>query len=140
MAKHANIKPPKNGGVNHVGEFISESAHGVTTRRDPSIDSDLPGWGDVYSYYDNIASGYMLGPRSFGAFAIVGTDVGRQINTQADASMFARRAKAAGAGFLKGHDQVTRRKRQWPAVAPRKEGRKIHALDGRGARRERVGK
>src|SRR3546814_20847867 len=93
---HAHIKPPKNVVVNHWWEFISYIAHGVTTIRDSSIDSDLPGWGDVYSYYDNIASGYMLGPRSFGAFAIVGTDLGRQINTQADARMFARRATAAG--------------------------------------------
>src|SRR3546814_13393075 len=69
----------------------------------------------------------MLGPRSFGAFAIVGTDLGRQINTQADARMFARRAKAAGAVFLKVHDQVTRRKRQWLAVAAREEGINITA-------------
>src|SRR3546814_5994514 len=68
-----------------------------------------------------------LGPRSFGAFAIVGTDLGRQINTQADARMFARRAKAAGAVFLKVHDQVTRRKRQWLAVAAREEGINITA-------------
>src|SRR3546814_16484169 len=69
----------------------------------------------------------MLGPRSFGAFAIVGTDLGRQINTQADARMFARRAKAAGAVFLKVHDQVTRRKRQWLAVAAREAGINITA-------------
>src|SRR3546814_7668758 len=65
----------------------------------------------------------MLGPRSLGAFAIVGTDLGRQINTQADARMFARRAQAAGAVFLKVHDQVTRRKRQWLAVAASEAGR-----------------
>src|SRR3546814_8609885 len=65
--------------------------------------------------------------RSFGAFAIVGTDLGRQINTQADARMFARRAKAAGAVFLKVHDQVTRRKRQWLAVAASEEGINITA-------------
>src|SRR3546814_11195597 len=96
----------------------------------------------------------MLGPRSFGAFAIVGTDLGRQINTQADARMFARRAKAAGAVFLKVHDQVTRRKRQWLAVAAREEGINITAHNryydgrlnlsnvieiGRAAWRERVG-
>src|SRR3546814_13932512 len=41
--------------------------------------------------------------------------------------MFARRAKAAGAVFLKVHDQVTRRKRQWLAVAAREEGINITA-------------
>src|SRR3546814_20144314 len=100
---HAHIKPPKNVVVNHWWEFISYIAHGVTTIRDPSIDSDLPGWGDVYSYYDNFSSGYMLGPRSFGAFAIVGTDLGRQLNPQADAPMFTLRARAAAAVFLQAH-------------------------------------
>src|SRR3546814_20115200 len=119
---------------------LSYIAHGVTTIRYPSIDSDLPGWGDVYSYYDNIASGYMLGPRSFGAFAIVGTDLGRQINTQADARMFARRAKAAGAVFLKVHDRVTRRKRTWLAVAASDAGINITAnnKNGRASGWERV--
>src|SRR3546814_18628462 len=45
---HAHIKPPKNVVVNHWWEFISYIEHGVTTIRDPSIDSDLPVWGDVY--------------------------------------------------------------------------------------------
>src|SRR3546814_20394754 len=93
---HAHIKPPKNVVVNHWWEFISYIAHGVTTIRDPSIDSDLPGWGDVYSYYDNIPSGYMLGPRSFGAFALFVTDLGRQINNQAEPRQLPREAKEAG--------------------------------------------
>src|SRR3546814_6096261 len=44
---HANIKPPKNVVVHHWWELIYYIQQGVTTIRQPSIDRDLPGWGDV---------------------------------------------------------------------------------------------
>lgn len=123
---HAHVKPPEDILASQWPEFTANLARGITTLRDPGIGRETePKEAELYPYYEKIDAGFMLGPRVFGAVAIVGSRQGRRIKSQADARAFVRRMKATGALFIKVHDGVTRRQRQWLAIGAREEGLNI---------------
>lgn len=100
--------------ANH-GESLAYLAFGITTAKDPSN-----GGVHGYAYSEFVETGAMVGPRLFGAEALVSDT--QSIRNFDDALGIARRARSLGATFLKYHTGWTRQQRRWIIEAARDSG------------------
>lgn len=112
---HAHKPPTVNTFSRNWWSYLVNLSYGVTTIRDPSI-SHI----NNYAIQERLQSGDMVGPRLFGAMAVVNHD--SQILSFEDALGLARHYRSLGAKFFKVHDSWTREQRQWMAKAAGDEG------------------
>jgi imidazolonepropionase-like amidohydrolase/Tol biopolymer transport system component len=90
-----------------VWPYAANLAYGVTTTRDPSIDSNR-----VFPYAEMVETGEIVGPRIYSTGTAMTTDAVR-IETFEDARNAVKRYKEQGADYLKQYMQPRRLQRQW---------------------------
>ncbi len=105
-------------------EYAANLAFGVTTTRDPSVDSNV-----VFAQGELVAAGDMIGPRIYSTGTAI-TTAAASIESLEDAEDVVKRYKAHGADSLKQYMQPRRVQRQWLAMAAAKEGLNITAEGG----------
>ncbi|HXJ44017.1 MAG TPA: amidohydrolase family protein, partial [Bryobacteraceae bacterium] len=107
-----------------IWPYAANLAYGVTTTRDPSIDSNR-----VFPYSELVETGDIVGPRIFSAGTAMTTNAVR-IDNQEDARNAVKRYKEMGADYLKQYMQPRRVQRQWILKAAREAGINITAEGG----------
>ncbi len=121
---HAHMRPQPDVFVDKVWSYAANLAYGVTTTRDPSIDSFT-----VFPYAEMVEAGIVLGPRIYSTGTAMTTRAVR-IDSLEDARHHVRRYKRHGAVFLKEYMQPRRIVRQWLVMAAQEEGIHITAEGG----------
>jgi Tol biopolymer transport system component len=101
--------------------YAANLAFGVTTTRDPSIESN-----GVFSAQELVESGELIGPRIYATGTAMTTDA-VTIDSYEDAENVIKRYKMAGADSLKQYMQPRRIQHQWIAMAAAKEGLNLTA-------------
>jgi Tol biopolymer transport system component/imidazolonepropionase-like amidohydrolase len=96
-------------------------AYGVTTTRDPSIESN-----GIFWESELVTTGELVGPRRYSTGTAIVVDAAT-INSFEDADNVVKRYKGIGADSLKQYMQPRRIQRQWMAMAAAKEGMNITA-------------
>ena len=104
--------------------YAANLAYGVTTTRDPSIESNT-----VFAQGELVSAGDLVGPRIYSTGTAITTEAGN-ISSLEDAENLVKRYKAHGADSLKEYMQPRRVVRQWLAMAAAKEGVNITAEGG----------
>ncbi len=121
---HSHMRVTENILRDEEWSYSANLAYGVTTTRDPSIESN-----GVFGAQEMVAAGELTGPRIYStglAILVVSAD----INSYEDAENVVKRYKAMGADSLKEYEQPRRIQRQWLAMAAAKEGMNITAEGG----------
>ena len=95
--------------------YAENLAFGVTTTRDPSIESNI-----VFAQGELVAAGDLIGPRIYSTGTAITTSAGG-IASFEDADNLVKRYKTHGADSLKEYMQPRRIQRQWLAMAAGKE-------------------
>ena len=104
--------------------YAANLAYGVTTTRDPSIESNT-----VFAQGELVSTGDLVGPRIYSTGTAITTEAGN-ITSLEDAENLVKRYKNHGADSLKEYMQPRRIVRQWLAMAAAKEGVNITAEGG----------
>jgi imidazolonepropionase-like amidohydrolase len=104
--------------------YAANLAYGVTTTRDPSIDSN-----QVFAQAELVAAGDLVGPRIY-ATGTAMTIFAASITSQKEATNIVKRYKKQGADSLKQYLQPRRIQRQWLAIAAAQEGVNLTAEGG----------
>lgn len=104
--------------------YAANLAFGVTTTRDPSIDSN-----QVFAQGEMVEAGELIGPRIY-ATGYPMIELFAPITSQEDADNVVRRFKKMGADSLKEYLKSRRIQRQWLAIAAAKESVNITAEGG----------
>jgi imidazolonepropionase-like amidohydrolase/Tol biopolymer transport system component len=104
--------------------YAANLAYGVTTTRDPSIDSN-----QVFAQGEMVEAGELIGPRIYSTGSPMIT-LFASIQNQDDADNVVRRYKRNGADSLKQYMQPRRIQRQWLGIAAAREGMNITAEGG----------
>jgi len=104
--------------------YAANLAYGVTTTRDPSIESN-----NVFAQGEMVSTGDLVGPRIYSTGTAITTEAGN-ITSLEDAENLVKRYKSHGADSLKEYMQPRRVVRQWLAMAAAKEGVNITAEGG----------
>jgi imidazolonepropionase-like amidohydrolase/Tol biopolymer transport system component len=107
-----------------IWPYAANLAYGVTTTRDPSIQSNR-----VFPYSEMVETGEILGPRIYSTGNPMTTNLVK-IDTLEDAQNAVKRYKEEGADFLKQYMQPRRLQRQWVAQAARENAINITAEGG----------
>jgi imidazolonepropionase-like amidohydrolase len=96
--------------------YAANLAFGVTTTRDPSIESN-----GVFAAQELVEAGELIGPRIYATGTAMTTDA-VTIGSYEDAENIVKRYKTTGADSLKQYMQPRRIQHQWVAMAAAKEG------------------
>ncbi|MGB0033882.1 MAG: amidohydrolase family protein [Candidatus Acidiferrales bacterium] len=104
--------------------YAANLAYGVTTTRDPSIESNV-----VFAQGELVSAGNLVGPRIYSTGTAI-TTYAASIASAEDAENIVKRYKAHGADSLKEYMQPRRIQRQWLAMAAAKQGLNITAEGG----------
>jgi Tol biopolymer transport system component/imidazolonepropionase-like amidohydrolase len=121
---HAHLGARRDIVTDQEWSYAANLAYGVTTTRDPSIDSN-----QVFAQGEMVEAGELVGPRIYSTgTAMVTLFAG--IQSQEDADNVVRRYKRTGADSLKQYMQPRRIQREWLAIAAAREGMNITAEGG----------
>jgi Tol biopolymer transport system component/imidazolonepropionase-like amidohydrolase len=121
---HAHLRAQGDVFPDTIWSYAANLAYGVTTTRDPSIDSNL-----VFPYAEMVETGEILGPRIYSTgTAMVTTAV--KIESLEDARAAVKRYKEQGADYLKQYMQPRRLQRQWILQAAQEAGINVTAEGG----------
>jgi imidazolonepropionase-like amidohydrolase/Tol biopolymer transport system component len=107
-----------------IWPYAANLAYGVTTTRDPSIQSNR-----VFPYSEMVETGEIVGPRIYSTGNPMTTNLVR-LESLEDAQNAVKRYKEEGADFLKQYMQPRRLQRQWVAQAARENGINVTAEGG----------
>jgi len=121
---HAHLRGEKPEITNEEWSYAANLAYGVTTTRDPSIESNI-----VFAEGELVSAGDLIGPRIYSTGTAITTTAGG-IASAEDAENLVKRYKAQGADSLKEYMQPRRITRQWLAMAAGKEAVNITAEGG----------
>jgi imidazolonepropionase-like amidohydrolase/Tol biopolymer transport system component len=121
---HAHLHSQGDVFPDKIWPYAANLAYGVTTTRDPSIDSNR-----VFPYSEMVETGEILGPRIYSTGTAMTTNAVR-IESLDDAKDAVRRYKETGADYLKQYMQPRRLQRQWILEAARETGINITAEGG----------
>jgi imidazolonepropionase-like amidohydrolase len=121
---HAHLRASHDIVIDQEWSYAANLAYGVTTTRDPSIDSN-----QVFAQGELVQAGELVGPRIYST-GMAMTTLFASIQSQEDADNVVRRYKRAGADSLKQYMQPRRIQRQWLAIAAAREGMNITAEGG----------
>lgn len=121
---HAHLGGRNDVLVDQEWSYAANLAYGVTTTRDPSIDTY-----SVFARGEMVDTGAFLGPRIYGTGTAMTTQA-VSINNAEDAENIVRRYKDQGVDSLKQYLQPRRNQRQWLALAASKIGVNITAEGG----------
>ena len=113
---HAHLHAQGDVFPDKIWPYAANLAYGVTTTRDPSIDSNR-----VFPYSELVETGGILGPRIYSCGTAMTTNAVR-IESLEDARNAVRRYKEMGANYLKQYMQPRRLQRQWILEAAREQG------------------
>lgn len=113
---HAHLHAQGDVFPDKIWPYAANLAYGVTTTRDPSIDSNR-----VFPYSELVETGGILGPRIYSCGTAMTTNAVR-IESLDDARNAVRRYKEMGADYLKQYMQPRRIQRQWILEAAREIG------------------
>jgi Tol biopolymer transport system component/imidazolonepropionase-like amidohydrolase len=104
--------------------YAANLAYGVTTTRDPSIESNV-----VFAQGELVSAGGLTGPRIYSTGTAI-TTYAANISSAEEADNIVKRYKAHGADSLKEYMQPRRIAREWLGMAAAKEGVNITAEGG----------
>jgi len=121
---HAHLHAQGDVFPDKVWPYAANLAYGVTTTRDPSIQSNR-----VFPYSEMVETGEIVGPRIYSTGNPMTTNLVK-IESLEDAQNAVKRYKEEGADFLKQYMQPRRLQRQWIAQAARENGINITAEGG----------
>jgi imidazolonepropionase-like amidohydrolase len=121
---HAHLRTSRDEMTDQEWSYAANLAYGVTTTRDPSIESNV-----VFAQGELVAAGEIVGPRIYSTGTAITTEAA-SITSFEDADNIVKRYKAHGADSLKQYMQPRRIQRQWLAMAAAKEGVNITAEGG----------
>ena len=121
---HAHLHSDRPEMTDEEWSYAANLAYGVTTTRDPSIESNI-----VFAQGELVSAGDMIGPRIYSTGTAI-TTYAASIDSFEDADNLVKRYKAHGADSLKEYMQPRRIQRQWLAMAAAKEGLNITAEGG----------
>jgi Tol biopolymer transport system component/imidazolonepropionase-like amidohydrolase len=121
---HSHLKTERPEMTDEEWSYAENLAYGVTTTRDPSIESNT-----VFAQGEMVAAGDLIGPRIYSTGTAITTTAGG-IASFEDADNLVKRYKTHGADSLKEYMQPRRITRQWLAMAAAKEGVNITAEGG----------
>jgi imidazolonepropionase-like amidohydrolase len=113
---HSHMRPAGDVFPDKNWPYAANLAYGVTTTRDPSIESK-----DVFPYAEMVEAGEIVGPRIYSTGSAITTDEAR-IESLEDARNVVRRYKEQGATYLKQYMQPRRLQRQWILQAAEEMG------------------
>ena len=121
---HAHLRTGRDEITDEERSYAANLAYGVTTTRDPSIESNI-----VFAEGELVSAGAIAGPRIYSTGTAITTQAGK-IESFEDADNIVKRYKAHGADSLKEYMQPRRIQREWLAMAAAKEGVNITAEGG----------
>ncbi len=121
---HAHLGARRDIVTDQEWSYAANLAYGVTTTRDPSIDSN-----QVFAQGELVEAGELVGPRIYSTGTAMVT-LFASIASQEDADNIVRRYKRQGADSLKQYMQPRRIQRQWLAIAAAKQSLNITAEGG----------
>ncbi|MGH9714671.1 MAG: amidohydrolase family protein [Candidatus Acidiferrales bacterium] len=121
---HAHLRGERAEVTDEEWSYAANLAYGVTTTRDPSIESNI-----VFAEGELVSAGDLAGPRIYSTGTAITTEAG-SISSLEDAENLVKRYKTHGADSLKEYMQPRRVVRQWLAMAAAKEGVNITAEGG----------
>ena len=121
---HSHLKTERPEMTNEEWSYAENLAYGVTTTRDPSIESNT-----VFAQGELVAVGDLAGPRIYSTGTAITTTASGLASAE-DADNLVKRYKTHGADSLKEYMQPRRIQRQWLAMAAAKEGVNITAEGG----------
>lgn len=113
---HAHLRARGDVFPDTIWAYAANLAYGVTTTRDPSIDSN-----QVFPYAEMVEAGEILGPRIFSTGTAM-TTTALKIESLEDARNAVKRYKDQGADYLKQYMQPRRSQRQWILQAAQEFG------------------
>ncbi len=121
---HAHLRAQGDVFPDKIWSYAANLAYGVTTTRDPSIDSNM-----VFPYSEMVEAGEVLGPRIYSTGSPM-TTTQVKIESLEDARNAVARYKEQGANYLKQYMQPRRLQRQWILQAADEAGINITAEGG----------
>lgn len=121
---HAHLRGERPEVTDEEWSYAANLAYGVTTTRDPSIESNI-----VFAEGELVSAGELVGPRIYSTGTAITTTAGK-IESLEDAENIVKRYKAHGADSLKEYMQPRRIQREWLSMAAAKEGLNITAEGG----------
>ena len=121
---HSHLKAEHAEMTDEEWSYAANLAYGVTTTRDPSIESNA-----VFAQGELVSTGDLVGPRIYSTGTAITTEAGN-ISSLEDAENLVKRYKLHGADSLKEYMQPRRVVRQWLAMAAAKEGLNLTAEGG----------
>lgn len=121
---HAHLKTRRPVMTDKEWAYAANLAYGVTTTRDPSINSDI-----VFAQGELVTAGDLIGPRIYSTGTAI-TTWAASLNSFEDVDNLVVRYKVHGADSLKQYMQPRRIERQWLGMAASKEGLNITAEGG----------
>ena len=121
---HAHLRAQGDVFPDKIWAYAANLAYGVTTTRDPSIDSN-----QVFPYAEMVEAGEILGPRIYSTGSPMTTQVVK-IESLEDARNAVKRYKEQGADYLKQYMQPRRIQRQWILQAAQEVGINVTAEGG----------
>ena len=121
---HAHLRAQSDVFPDKIWSYAANLAYGVTTTRDPSIDSNM-----VFPYSEMVEAGEVLGPRIYSTGSPMTTTLVKIENLE-DARNAVSRYKEQGADYLKQYMQPRRLQRQWIAQAAQEAGINVTAEGG----------
>jgi len=121
---HSHLHTERPEMLDEQWEYAANLAYGVTTTRDPSIESNT-----VFAQGELVSVGELIGPRIYSTGTAITTEAA-SLSSFEDADNVVKRYKAHGADSLKEYMQPRRIQRQWLVMAAAKEGVNITAEGG----------
>ncbi len=121
---HAHLRAQGDVFPDKLWSYAANLAYGVTTTRDPSIDSNL-----VFPYSEMVEVGEVPGPRIYSTGTAM-TTLAVKIESLDDARNAVKRYKEQGADYLKQYMQPRRLQRQWILQAADEVGINVTAEGG----------
>ena len=121
---HAHLHIPGDVFPDKIWTYAANLAYGVTTTRDPSIDSNR-----VFPYAEMVEAGEIVGPRIYSTGTAM-TTTAVKIESLDDARSAVQRYKEQGANYLKQYMQPRRLQRQWILQAADEAGINVTAEGG----------
>lgn len=121
---HSHLRGTHEEMTDEEWSYAANLAFGVTTTRDPSIESNI-----VFAQGELVSAGDLVGPRIYSTGTAITTEAG-PMSSLDEAENLVKRYKAHGADSLKEYMQPRRVVRQWLAMAAAKEGVNITAEGG----------
>lgn len=121
---HSHLRTERPEMTEEEWSYAANLAYGVTTTRDPSIESNT-----VFAQGELVSAGDLIGPRIYSTGTAITTEAA-SLTSLEETENLVKRYKAHGADSLKEYMQPRRIERQWLAMAAAKEGVNITAEGG----------